>query len=114
MAVGTLIDVQPGDLSDPRKGASPAKLPESAMNLSTCLSVLEALRVSFPGEVVTQGHVCRSGNPRWTEEEGIGGKFTSGGCGHKPSRGAGHKWHSLGFQCLQVVFRTEWLSSTFI
>lgn len=97
--------MQPGDLSDPRKGASPAKLPESAVNLSTCLSALEALTVSIPGQVVTRGYVCRSGNPGWTEGEGIGGKFAPGGCGRRPSRGAVRNWHGLVFSAHKSYFR---------
>lgn len=59
MGVGTRVDEQPGDLSDPGKGASPAKFPDSAVNFSTCLSASEALTVSIPWESGVQGHICR-------------------------------------------------------
>lgn len=81
----TLVNEQPRDLSDPGKGASLAQSLESAMNFSRSLSALEALTVSIPWEADAQGHICRSGNPGWTEAGETGGECAPDRCGRRPS-----------------------------
>lgn len=46
------VDEQPQDLSESGKGPSPAKLPERAQDLSTCLSASEARKVYIPEETM--------------------------------------------------------------